>query len=90
METSLYINDSYRREETMAVQIILMQLVLLLGVYLFFKAEMFQPSNKHSSLNNNNSTVEASAQPYSSRNIVDIAWSCQPTVLANGEYGCAK
>lgn len=90
METPLYINASYRREETMALQIILLQLILLAGIYLFFKSESFQDSHKRSSLMNDKSKVAAPAQPYSSRNIVDIAWSCQPTVLPNGEYGCAQ
>ncbi|MBC7459032.1 MAG: hypothetical protein H7235_12175 [Bdellovibrionaceae bacterium] len=90
MEAPLHMNDSYRREETMAIQIILLQLVLLLGVYLFFKSESFQPPQNRPSFSNDKSKVETSAQPYSSRNIVDIAWSCQPTILANGEYGCAK
>jgi hypothetical protein len=87
METPLDNNDSYRREEIMAVQIIMLQLLLLLGVYLFFKTDPFQSSQKNSSFVND-STVSPS---YSSRNIVDIMWSCQPnTIFPNGERSCAS
>jgi hypothetical protein len=90
MENPIYINESYRREETMAVMIILLQLILLAVIYLYFNSESFQDSNKILSSTNDKSTTEAPAHPYSSRNIVDIAWSCQPTILPSGEYGCAK
>jgi hypothetical protein len=90
MENPIYINESDRREETMAVMIIFLQLILLSVIYLYFNSESFQDSNNILSSINDKSTNETSSQPYSSRNIVDVAWTCQYTILPNGEYGCAK
>ncbi len=87
METLLKTNEFASREETMAGLLIMLQLLLLLGVYLFFKADPFQ-SSKVSSFVNERSV---GTQPYSSRNIVDIMWLCQTNaIFPNEERRCAS
>lgn len=89
MNASISLIDNSLTEERMAVRIVLAQALLIFLIYAFYNIKNLLPSASID-LNRDEVVKTAPSQPASFQNIVDMIWSCQPSLILTSREYCTN